>query len=232
MLPALAAFSACQKEKTPAPEPFREAMVLEIADARFTAVNSGDSKTFRLNVDGDFEVLVEDGPWLETEATDSSLTITIVGPLSDSQERKATVTLKTGTLAESIPVTLKKAAAMDWSFDALYSEGGNMAVFENAAFGVNTASFTHEAGTSPLSGYGRVDFASDAAFVKKMADGFTLESIFAVDELPSSGFMSAIGCLYNGGARLGVSGKDSNGRIVAELWAGGKQVSLDRKSVV
>ena len=163
MLPALAAFSACVQKETPEPgEPFKEATVLEIADARFTAVNSGDSKTFRLNVDGDFEVLVEDGPWLETEATDSSLTITIVGPLSDSQERKATVTLKSGKLAESIAVTLKKAAAMDWSFDALYSEGGNMAVFENTEFGVNSASFTHEAGTSHFSGYGSLDFASDA----------------------------------------------------------------------
>lgn len=226
MLPALAAFSACQKEKTPAPEPFREATVLEIADARFTAVNSGDSKTFRLNVDGDYEVSVQNGEWLTTDPSDSSITVTVVGPLSDSEERTALVTLKSGKLEESIPVVLKKSAAIDWKFKEDYTEGGNMATFDNTAFGFCTASFTHEAGTSPLSGYGRVDFASDAAFVKKMADGFTLESIFAVDELPSSGFMSAIGCLYNGGARLGVSGKDSNGRIVAELWAGGKQVSL------
>ena len=223
----MAAFSACVQKETPEPgQPFKEATVLEIADARFTAVNSGDSKTFRLNVDGDFEVLVEDGPWLETEATDSSLTITIVGPLSDSQERKATVTLKSGKLAESIAVTLKKAAAMDWSFDALYSEGGNMAVFENTEFGVNSASFTHEAGTSPFSGYGRLDFASDASFSKKMADGFTLETVFAADQLPSTGMMCALGCFYEGGFLLGVSGRDSNERIVAQLWLDGKPVSL------
>ena len=163
MLPALAAFSACQKEKTPAPEPFREATVLEIADARFTAVNSGDSKSFRLNVDGDYEVSVQNGEWLTTDPSDSSITVTVVGPLSDSEERTALVTLKSGKLEESIPVVLKKSAAIDWKFKEDYTEGGNMATFDNTAFGFCTASFTHEAGTSPLSGYGRVDFASDAA---------------------------------------------------------------------
>ena len=200
--------------------------MLEIADARFTAVNSGDTKTFRLNVDGDYEVSVQNGDWLSTDPTDSSITVTITGPLSDSEDRTALVTLKSGKLEESIPVVLKKAAAIDWQFEPDYAEGGNMATFDNGALGLCSGSFTHEAGTSPLSGFGRVDFSADAAFVKKMADGFTLESIFAADELPATGFMSAIGCLYNGGARLGVSGKDSNGRIVADIWAGGRQMSL------
>lgn len=200
--------------------------MLEIADARFTAVNSGDAKTFRLNVDGDYEVSVQNGDWLSTDPTDSSITVTITGPLSDGEDRTALVTLKSGKLEESIPVVLKKAAAIDWQFEPDYAEGGNMATFVNGALGLCSGSFTHEAGTSPLSGFGRVDFSADAAFVKKMADGFTLESIFAADELPATGFMSAIGCLYNGGARLGVRGKDSNGRIVADIWAGGRQMSL------
>lgn len=232
ILLASAVFSACAEKENPLP-PFKEATVLEIGDPRFTAVNSGDSKTFKLNVDGDVEILVENGDWLRAETTDTTLVVTIVGPLRDDEDRAAKVTLKSGQLEESVAVTLKKATALAWSFDGDYSVGGNMAVFENPDFGFNTAVYTQDAGSIPLSSYGKQDFSSDTAFKKKFLDGFSIESVFSADELPGANSeMCVLGCYYDGGFRLGVSGSDSMNRIFVDGYFGGKKISLSTKKSI
>lgn len=226
ILSLLAVFPSCSKKENPLP-PFKQATVLEIGDPRFNAVNAGESKRFKLNVDGDFEILVENGDWLKAEASEDSLYISIVGPLSDEEDRSAIVTLKSGQLEESVKVNLKKALALGWTFEENYGTGGNLAVFENEDFAYQTAVLTHEAGSIPLSGYGRFDFSSDASFKKKINDGFSIETVFSADELPGPGSeMCLLGCCSEGGFKIGVSGSDSMNRIFVQAQFGGKLISL------
>lgn len=193
----LSVWAVLSCNEKPEETPFVQATHINLSSGRFIATNSSDSQTVRVDADGDWTVEC-DAQWIRIERNEEEFVMSICGPLSNNEERNATVRVSSGKKEETIPVILKKACLLDIVFntDGTASDvssqnrpiqsniGGYCAVYWDEGLGRNVAHFSHESSSAASGGYYRYDYSGDAGFVSRVSDGYSIEALLSVGNAP------------------------------------------------